>query len=314
MAGTPRRHHYLPQFYLRGFCDPDDATNVWIWSLSNRVWQKRSTTNVAVEKDLYTLTDATGRRTNDAERGLADLEGRVATVLRDKVATQVTLTDEDRAHLGVFVGLLQTRIPAVHESLAAFFGTVSERVVQEYMAKFGGSAEALAQAKAAFKEATGQEAAKNATAQDLAKVLGRIDIERETIVASALRVGAELALPLVRMNWAFVSTVAPHFFVTSDRPVVVFDAEAPAMFAHGLASRKTILSITLSRTLALVAKWPEVVPAEPQLGDVTHRVASQETVAGINIRMGMATRDFVVAPKSEFPGRDILLSHFPPAE
>jgi len=50
---------------------------VWIYSLPERTWKKRAPKNVAAEPDYYV--------TDQAEALLAQLEGTLASVIRDKV-------------------------------------------------------------------------------------------------------------------------------------------------------------------------------------------------------------------------------------
>lgn len=74
------KQHYIPQFYLRGFTDPDTPEGyepcVWVYPLSKRTWRKRGPGNVAAEAEYYTIS--------------------------------------------TFVALMMVRIPAQHDNLADF--------------------------------------------------------------------------------------------------------------------------------------------------------------------------------------------------
>ena len=53
----PRKHHYLPQFYLRGFCDPNvpEGQEPWIWvaDFKERQIERRAPKNVGRAANYY---------------------------------------------------------------------------------------------------------------------------------------------------------------------------------------------------------------------------------------------------------------------
>jgi hypothetical protein len=81
--------HFVPEFYLKGFTDPDTPAGhkpyLWIYKIDERRWRKRAPKNVATEPDYYTFMDRDGNRQDNVEGFLADLEGRTATVIRDSI-------------------------------------------------------------------------------------------------------------------------------------------------------------------------------------------------------------------------------------
>jgi hypothetical protein len=46
----PRRHHYLPQMYLRGFADADEL--VWVYDRKEDKYLHQGILNTAVKKDF----------------------------------------------------------------------------------------------------------------------------------------------------------------------------------------------------------------------------------------------------------------------
>ena len=55
-----RRHHYLPQMYLRGFADADEL--VWVFDRQHNTFIHQGILNTAVKKDFYTISCRTVRR------------------------------------------------------------------------------------------------------------------------------------------------------------------------------------------------------------------------------------------------------------
>jgi hypothetical protein len=79
-AGQPRRHHYVPQFYLRRFSDA--RGRLWVWDkTTDRVFQS-TTTAIATKTDFYRLREfeQMGHDPYILEKQLANMEGRAAAV------------------------------------------------------------------------------------------------------------------------------------------------------------------------------------------------------------------------------------------
>ena len=73
-----RRHHTVPQFYLRGFADGETLRTI---ALPGRRRYKQSVRDASVETDFYALP---GHPEGDdvLERALSEVEGAAAAVLR----------------------------------------------------------------------------------------------------------------------------------------------------------------------------------------------------------------------------------------
>jgi hypothetical protein len=72
---TVRKHHYVPQFYLKGFT-PTGADGEALWVLdqhSGKQWQS-TPPGIAFERDLYRVT-APGVAPDLVERKFAEFEG-----------------------------------------------------------------------------------------------------------------------------------------------------------------------------------------------------------------------------------------------
>ena len=94
MRNTARRHHYVPQFYLRGFSDPN-LQNEQLHVIDKEERRHFVTTprNIALQRDFNRI-NIPGYPMDAIERDLAQIEGQVATVLRS-IAENATLPEED---------------------------------------------------------------------------------------------------------------------------------------------------------------------------------------------------------------------------
>ena len=131
MRNTARRHHYVPQFYLKGFSDPN-LQNERIHVIDKEERRPFVTTppNIAVQGDFNRI-NIPGHSMDEIERQLAQIEDRVATVLRS-IAENATLPEEeaDMDYLIVFVAILAANNPQIRERLTNRDREISRQMMQ----------------------------------------------------------------------------------------------------------------------------------------------------------------------------------------
>ena len=111
----PRKHHYIPQFYLKNWAGLDGRV-ICYRRLSKRKVASDPVTpkSTGYEKDLYTLEDLPRNLRQAIEKEVtADVDGRAAAALRKMVAAKSvnSLTQEDRQAWAQFVVSLPIRNP-----------------------------------------------------------------------------------------------------------------------------------------------------------------------------------------------------------
>src|SRR5215468_8103318 len=78
--------HFLPQFYLRQFVDPDTPPDMepylWLYDLTERRWRRRAPKNVAALLHYYAYRDEDNQIVNVIEPHLAVVESLGATLIR----------------------------------------------------------------------------------------------------------------------------------------------------------------------------------------------------------------------------------------
>jgi hypothetical protein len=57
-----RRHHYLPEFYLKGFVDSNREPYLWIYEKGNMEIRNASPKDAAVLSDYYSFTNPKGEK------------------------------------------------------------------------------------------------------------------------------------------------------------------------------------------------------------------------------------------------------------
>src|SRR2546426_11068638 len=124
---APKRHHYVPQCYLREFVDPKTPPGyepyVWIFSKDGKKKEKRAPKNTFNQTDLYTV-EIRGQKNYAIETSLAQLEGRYAEIVRQKIKNHLPLTEQEHVVLCAFVAAMMQRTLRVKVKLESFIDQV----------------------------------------------------------------------------------------------------------------------------------------------------------------------------------------------
>lgn len=103
----PKRHHFLPQFYLRGFSREDF---VWLYDHEKKQYRCQPIRNTAVIAHYYTASSESEEPDYSIESLLSQFEGRAKPVI-SKMENSETITAEERVDLAYFLALLFCRTP-----------------------------------------------------------------------------------------------------------------------------------------------------------------------------------------------------------
>jgi hypothetical protein len=110
VSGDPRRHHYVPQFYLRRFASGEQIARVRLDEPGRH--DIANVSGVAVMRDLYTSVDVEIGETVVVERLLAMLDGLASSAMaRLAAAVLFPPPPEERANFGLWLSMLHVRGP-----------------------------------------------------------------------------------------------------------------------------------------------------------------------------------------------------------
>lgn len=244
-----KRHHFVPQFYLRGFAD--DAERITTVTLPGEQRYTQVIRKTAAENGFYAVPGHPDG--SDAfEKILSQVEGEAASILARIKAGQWPLSPKDRASLAYYLALQVTRGPEQRRNmdrLAAHF----TRIEIGYGGKAG--------VKGWVKEQYGVDIS---------------DAEAEELWAQATQPGGppirHTALAHIQQMMELVDTIHPSLsfrpwmlvrfdeasLITSDTPVslIARQDDGPAM-GVGFLTAQHIL-VPLSRKLGLAMTDPEM--------------------------------------------------------
>lgn len=119
VASEPRKHHFLPQFYLRGFSV--DQRGIFQIEKSTSRYYGCQIRDIAAIRDYHELD---GADTNDPylfEKKLAEVESLQATHLQSILAEGLS-AEEHRVNLLQLLAIMRMRVPAVKEHIDRSYG------------------------------------------------------------------------------------------------------------------------------------------------------------------------------------------------
>lgn len=251
-----KKQHWIPQAYLKAWCDPDIAKSqdpyVWCVSKDGSIVRKKAPKNIFYEREFYTVHLADGVRDLAIEHGLAGLEDAFVTLRVQRLAGRTALSPEEELLLRAFMAAMKSRTR-------------------------GHLKHAQGQWKSALDKCESMREdmlAKNPEDRvSLAPSLGPVDSESsmsleevrelaEGPVGPMVVAEVQTQLPiLAQMHLAVLCTDEPLGFITSDMPCVWFDPEAYKrpwpMNAPGLGWRTIEITLPVSpRQSILLSWWP----------------------------------------------------------
>ncbi len=252
MDNIKQRHHYIPKFYLNGFCD----INGQIWTYDklcpDNVFSN-SPTNTAVINKLYHLTgDQIDVDINAIEEILAKwIEGPASLPLKNLISKKFP-NMEDKMHLSNYFGLLMVRTPYYIQHL--------EMILNKYF-DFDNKANTQASYKENFL-ADYRAFDPNLSELDIENIRNSIlkkevhlKVHRDFLLKKMLTVGEIISKILYNMNWGLIETdKINHPFIISDNTFNVINPNIPrpGFYSPGLGLPDTTIFIPISSELCLL--------------------------------------------------------------
>lgn len=119
-----KRHHVVPQAYLKAWADDHNRVRVFDGRTGRSF--TTDTKNAAVRSKLYTLRLPDGSEWDDLEAMFAEVEGSLIEVIRSLHSGQWPLTAEGRSLIANFIALQIARAPSIPETTHRMIDEVTE--------------------------------------------------------------------------------------------------------------------------------------------------------------------------------------------
>ncbi|OAM91259.1 DUF4238 domain-containing protein [Termitidicoccus mucosus] len=264
-AEQPRKHHYLPQFYLKGFADKDGR--LWQYAREDGKLVMVNVTKAGAEKDYHRL-DVQDPKVDQfgAEKIMAEIEGTQAKVLR-AVLVNPAAAEEHRVELLGLTQFMFYRVPKVRDMLvnATEATLVASTKVMEKNKAFDDMPEELK---------------RHPGGRSLTEAF-RIKPKNWYVVWQMLRLGTDRKLYelLYRRNLSVLVAKGFRRFITGDAAVAIYDRKhgSTPWKAAGFASATTEFSFPLSSNLLLLVSH-ESSPGVFNLNDDEVRDFNRRTI------------------------------------
>lgn len=244
---TPRKHHYLPQFYLEGFkILPQKGGKSHIWQIEKGGEQRHYSPAIEYTgciRDYHSLDHNEQEPDHKTiESLLSNIEGKHADLVRC-ITDSKCIDSSQIGELAEFISLLRYRVP----SFASHVETTHRKIVIDtfkimYQAgKFGTPPETIRK----MFETKGIDDTLN------------IKISNWKIVQQMLEVGlsSESIDLLSQLNYRIYYTEKPDAFVTSDNPVALYHPNYDEIkpYGVGLATKGVEVTLPLSSNILIAA-------------------------------------------------------------
>jgi hypothetical protein len=254
-GAAPRKHHYVPQFYLRGFTG--DNGQLLVTGRSNGKTFRTDPKNVAAQRDFNTVS-IEGVDPQAVERDLAQFEGKVAPALERIKSAKSLATKEDRELLMHFIAGLAIRNPRQRSTLNDFMGDILQAVAETAFASKERWDSQVAQMKAdgAWDDST------NVTFEDMQKFVRernyKVKVGQEFNIGVEIEQHGNLLEHIAARKWRMLAAKpGTGGFVTTDVPVCLrwSDNADHGIFGPGFGVAGTQIFFPLSSELALIGSF-----------------------------------------------------------
>jgi hypothetical protein len=288
----PRRHHYLPQFYLAGFTSNGSREGrLQVIDLEMGKGWPAKPAGVAHQVDYYRLAD--GEQDPFAvEKGLSKFESEAAVTLKAVIEHRAIPSLEHRVMLMNFIAVTALRVPHQRNIIAH----ARRRSMKMTMSLMVESKDRWERLKERAKEAGFiNKDVPYETARDFALDESQytIKLDRGSLIATAFSALDNLIPLLLRRRWWIaIAEEGAGDFVCSDNPVArhwTVDSHPPRV--PGFGEAPTSIVFPLDRRMVLVGDWT---------GDEMTVEVGRETVAYFNSIIISAADRFIIHPDRSF--------------
>ncbi|MDQ3813949.1 MAG: DUF4238 domain-containing protein [Armatimonadota bacterium] len=307
-----KNQHYLPQFYLKNFTRPEALGQVFVLKKGHSHWSKRGVKSVASRDYFYSFRDERGDVDYTLEQAISELEHQLSPVLvkllKSASLGRFELNDEEHVRFAQFLMTMWNRVPVQVESSQRWRSELERayfRVAHRFYAEHP---EALERLKEERRRDPNRKNIDEARPEHFDPAHIEITVDPYPVKVDLLMNALDLAEEVLQMDWFFLHSRAPHFFITSDHPFCLVDpTNRSGDFGTGLRHRHAEITLPLSRDVAFFARWEN-----PSNNSVARRwlPALEDTVEAINRRTASQAKNELIASTTTFPGVEEIKARF----
>lgn len=274
-----RKHHYVPQFYQKGFASADGL--LWVYDRKLHIYKRLAPKVICRSENLYTVKVQPGVNDTTIETEiLSPIEGAAAPVIRS-LKDGYKPPALEFASLIVFISLQFTRLPSFSRAVSQTLEALRrERIIYQF-GEPGRAAEAL------------QELGSQLTPEQAIEMVD--DLRQRRITINATEAGflrmmfhhaQTLGMWLHDTDWTIMVAPTSTGFIICDHPFTSVPAQGSKLISSGWGLPGITVYFPLTRRLCLRAK----------AGDYGYRYTQVEsrTVRTVNLNIAANSDRFVM--------------------
>ena len=255
--GRVRKHHYLPQFYLRGFAAVDDGKPDHIWRIQKKKDSNHHFVNIAdaaAQSDYHTVSDRAGNNDSAAvERALSTFEAEHREMLA-RVTTKQAPTPADGMTFAEFVALMICRTPG-YKRFVCDVNTAAAMLIMDQIIQGDNLERGLAERYPPHIAKAFADGARRMVAE---KRL-RVEVPNAAVLGGMFSVAGDPRIVNLIQGMGVTLCEAPGgtCFVVGDAPVAFYYPSrlAPGQEGVGVADTKIELTVPLSARFLARLGW-----------------------------------------------------------
>lgn len=223
-----KRHHFLPQFLLRGFaqeCGGKDRL-FQMETGSRSAPRLVDLRTAASRRRLYTAIDEGGEPSNRNEGYLALVESHAAPALRQLMDDPASLSAAERATISFFVALQTMRTPAVAQQITALANAAFQTAASEFLSDRRAFAKRHCEASGSLTDENEIERLRQDMLDEVRRGGVRLSGEGGAAFGAALEHAVSNVPAVFAFDWTLL--LAPEGgLITSDRGIAIHDPTPP---------------------------------------------------------------------------------------
>jgi transcription-repair coupling factor (superfamily II helicase) len=244
---TSKRHHYVPQRYLSGFCDV--PLQIHVYDRVRNEYRQQPVINTAVKKHYYRVKLKSGEFSDNIETLLSEFEGPTWPVI-DKISDGKDISDIDKQKLAMYVALQKLRVPEYE--LAT--NELREKMVK-MINKLEFSSVAYAQEqidKYKHEIPDNNEIKAEYLYNFIHNEEYNVEVPREHTIDEMLKRCTDFAQYFLQMNWTFAVCSRETQFITSDNPFTLIAPDKQSPYRGcGILTPGAMKVMPLTKSVAL---------------------------------------------------------------
>ncbi|WP_198305457.1 DUF4238 domain-containing protein [Arcobacter vandammei] len=244
-----RNHHYISQFYLKGFTKSDGAKqNLYVYDKTLNKCFKSNSRNIASQRDFNRISNT--ENPNIIEDELAKIEGQLSISFREIIESKSYPDEKQFNHIIYFITLVSLRNPKTRSLFDDFYKKIADNFIEMTMSSEEIYLDQCRQA--AIKEGYIIPYEKQkAFTED--KNRYNLEINQEVHIQSELNTLDCLNYILLQRNWyLIVSNESIGEFITSDYPVSLISSVKSNPYGIGFGTENTEVIFPISKYLAFI--------------------------------------------------------------